>query len=241
MKKTTVADLGTILGIWAHPDDETWMSAGVMAAAIANGQKVVCLTATKGDAGQSADQSKWSTTKMSQIRETEIGNALSIIGVHELHWLNYKDGQLAEVDKKKAVNRLVRLLNRLRPDTVLTFEPKGLTGHKDHKTISSWAVAAAKVANYQPTVYGACETTERYNKSGKACSQKMNIYFATKQPFTVKEAEADLCLHLSRSQAKQKLEALKAHGSQTAGFFNSPVGRKYMKQLSKTECFVKLT
>ena len=32
-----VAELGTILGIWAHPDDEAYLSGGLMALARDNG------------------------------------------------------------------------------------------------------------------------------------------------------------------------------------------------------------
>ncbi|HLZ38595.1 MAG TPA: PIG-L family deacetylase, partial [Mycobacteriales bacterium] len=46
-----VADLGTILGIWAHPDDEAYLSAGLMAIARGAGSRVVCATATRGELG----------------------------------------------------------------------------------------------------------------------------------------------------------------------------------------------
>ena len=39
------AELGTILGIWAHPDDEAYLSGGLMAIAREHGSRVVCVTA----------------------------------------------------------------------------------------------------------------------------------------------------------------------------------------------------
>ena len=48
---TDAAELGTVLGIWAHPDDEAFLSAGLMAAARDAGQRVVCVTATLGEHG----------------------------------------------------------------------------------------------------------------------------------------------------------------------------------------------
>jgi hypothetical protein len=44
--ETRISALGTIMGIWAHPDDEAYLSGGPMALARANGQRVVCVTAT---------------------------------------------------------------------------------------------------------------------------------------------------------------------------------------------------
>ena len=51
-------DLGTVLGVWAHPDDETWLSAGLMARAVDQGRRVVCVTATRGEAGFPADDTR---------------------------------------------------------------------------------------------------------------------------------------------------------------------------------------
>jgi len=42
-----VTELGTILGVWAHPDDEAYLSAALMAWARRNGQRVVVVTASK--------------------------------------------------------------------------------------------------------------------------------------------------------------------------------------------------
>ena len=46
-----VGALGTILGIWAHPDDEAYLSGGLMALARDTGSRVVCVTATRGELG----------------------------------------------------------------------------------------------------------------------------------------------------------------------------------------------
>jgi LmbE family N-acetylglucosaminyl deacetylase len=49
--ETRISALGTIMGIWVHPDDEAYLSGGLMALARANGQRVVCVTATRGELG----------------------------------------------------------------------------------------------------------------------------------------------------------------------------------------------
>ena len=55
---TAGADLGTILSVWAHPDDETYLCAGLMARAVRSGARVVCVTATRGELG-SSDPERW--------------------------------------------------------------------------------------------------------------------------------------------------------------------------------------
>ena len=44
-------DLGTVMTIWAHPDDETYLVGGLAAALTDAGHRVVCVTATRGEAG----------------------------------------------------------------------------------------------------------------------------------------------------------------------------------------------
>jgi LmbE family N-acetylglucosaminyl deacetylase len=56
---TNAVDLGTVLGIWAHPDDETFLSAGLMAAAREADKRVVCATATLGEHGTDDPQLQW--------------------------------------------------------------------------------------------------------------------------------------------------------------------------------------
>jgi LmbE family N-acetylglucosaminyl deacetylase len=56
--RTTVAELGAILSVWADPDDETYLAAGVMAAAADRGQRVVCVSATAGGHGTSDPEAR---------------------------------------------------------------------------------------------------------------------------------------------------------------------------------------
>src|SRR5258705_289102 len=111
-----VSSLGTILGVWAHPDDETYLSAGLMASAVRNGQRVVCVTATRGEAG-SWDEERWPSDRMGAIREQELNECLSILGVSEHHWLDYIDAECADVDPREAIDRVAAFIDDVRPDT----------------------------------------------------------------------------------------------------------------------------
>ena len=81
-----VADLGTILGVWAHPDDDIYLSAGLMAAAVAGGQRVVDVTATRGEGG-SMDEERWPPESMGDVRTNELLRSLDVLGVKEHHFL----------------------------------------------------------------------------------------------------------------------------------------------------------
>ena len=80
-------DLGTILGVWAHPDDEAYLSAGLMADAVRRGNRVVCVTATRGEAG-SQDPDRWRSEEMPRSRERALAACLRTLGVTEHRWLD---------------------------------------------------------------------------------------------------------------------------------------------------------
>src|SRR5690606_24994192 len=71
-----LTELGTVLGVWAHPDDETYLSGGLMAMAVANGQRVVTVSATAGDRGGDGDP--W---EVARVRRAELSAAMDALGV----------------------------------------------------------------------------------------------------------------------------------------------------------------
>ncbi len=113
-----VRELGTILGLWAHPDDETYLSAGLMAAAVRAGSRVACVTATRGEAG-TWDEKRWPTPKMGEIREAELARCFEILGVKEHHWLEVYDGTAHEVPLEDGVQKMLPFVEEVQPDTVL--------------------------------------------------------------------------------------------------------------------------
>jgi LmbE family N-acetylglucosaminyl deacetylase len=145
MTITDPTKLGTILGVWGHPDDEAYLSAAIMAVAADAGQRVVCVTATRGELGTS-DSETWPPAKLAAERTRELEACLETLGVKEHHWLDYPDGGCADVDPEIPVERLTALMAEVRPDTVLTFDPVGGTGHGDHIAACEWTTAAFKRA-----------------------------------------------------------------------------------------------
>ena len=129
--------LGTILGVWAHPDDETFLMAGLMAQAIRDGRRVVCVTATRGEEG-SQDEERWPKAQLAEIRTLELERAMKTLGVDEHHWLDYPDGACTDVPFEDAVQRLSAIVAEVDPDDVLTFGPDGMTAHPDHIAVSGW-------------------------------------------------------------------------------------------------------
>jgi LmbE family N-acetylglucosaminyl deacetylase len=134
-------DIGDILGVWAHPDDEAWLSAGLMMTAVAAGRRVTCVTATRGEAGFPEDDPR-SPEERASVRETEMATSLSIMGVTEHRYLGYGDGLCSQVPDDEAVDTIAALIDDIRPSAVLTFGPDGGTGHFDHVSVCRWATQA---------------------------------------------------------------------------------------------------
>lgn len=235
-----IRNLGTILGVWAHPDDESWCAAGIMAAAVSNNQRVVCVTATPGDAGVTSDETRWPTARLGEIRQRELEASLEIIGVTEHIWLDYPDGQLQSADSTKAVAQLLAIIQDVQPDTILTFGPDGLTGHPDHIAIYDWTKQALKQSGLPVELYSVIELTEVYESAvTKACDERFNIYFNIDTPRTVPTSDADLLFELEPELQETKLRSLNAHQCQMDRMINDPAGQAYMRQLSLQEAFIK--
>ena len=134
-------ELGNILGVWAHPDDEAYLSAGIMARAVRNGSRVVCVTATRGEGG-SMDEEKWPPESMGEVRTEELERSLQILGVDEHVWLDMRDIDMDTGLPEEGYDRIREIVADVQPDTILTFGPDGMTGHAAHKDASAWATKA---------------------------------------------------------------------------------------------------
>src|SRR5689334_2010732 len=103
---TDLTDLGTVLAVWAHPDDETYLTGGLFAALTNAGHRVVCITASRGEAGGASG----SATRLARLRTEELEAALKVLGVEEHHWLDYPDGGCADVDPDAAASRVAAVM-----------------------------------------------------------------------------------------------------------------------------------
>src|SRR5688572_32632788 len=105
MSNLDLATLGTVLGVWAHPDDETYLTGGLSAAVRDGGARVVCVTATRGEAAD-PDASAGQRAALARLRTRELEEALAVLGVAEHHWLDHPDGGCADVDPEVPAGKL---------------------------------------------------------------------------------------------------------------------------------------
>ncbi|SRR5579875_428103 len=135
-----------LMGIFAHPDDETFGMAGTFARTTRSGKRAALVCATRGEVGEIADPSLATPDNLGQVREGELRKAMAAVGVDDVSFLGYRDGQLAEADVDEAVGRIVAHIRRFQPDVVATFEKNGGYGHVDHMAIHRLTLAAVFAA-----------------------------------------------------------------------------------------------
>lgn len=234
--RAQVKRLGTIVGVWAHPDDEAYLSAGLMAAAVDNGQRVVCVTATKGEHGTS-DPVAWPPSRLARLRETEVAASLAVLGVEEHHFLGYEDGTCADQHPREPVDRLCEIIDTVGADTVVTFGPDGMTGHPDHIQVGEWATTAALVSLSQPRVLHATMTTGWADQF--AALNDAHGVFGPAGPPRTPTRELALQLQLEDHLLDRKMAALRAQASQTTSLIEA-VGERDYRGWWATEAFTEM-
>ena len=147
-----------LLAIYAHPDDESFGSGGMLAKYAAEGASVGLVCATNGEIGEISDPDLASSDTLGDVRIAELRCAAEALGVTELVLLGYRDSGMAgtadnedprafgNAAEDEVVARLVGIIRRVRPDVVVTFDPNGGYGHPDHVTVHDRTVAAFHAA-----------------------------------------------------------------------------------------------
>ena len=137
-----------LLCSFAHPDDESLGMGGTLARYAADEQiDAYLVSATRGERGwQGVPAPKPNVQEMGRIRTGELLSAAKTLGIDDVAFLDYIDGELDQADPHEAVTRLTSQVRRIRPHVVVTFSPDGHYGHPDHIAISQLTQAAVMCA-----------------------------------------------------------------------------------------------
>jgi len=227
------ADLGTVLGVWAHPDDETYLSGGLMALARAAGRRVVCASATLGEHGTD-DPVAWPPDRLGRLRAHEATAALAVLGVTDHRLFGLEDGTLADLDPVAGEARVRALLVEVRPDTVVTFGPDGMSGHPDHRTVSGWVERAWR--DTCPAAQLLQATTTAGFAAEFADIHEAVPAFGEGLPLQTPEEEIGVEVRLDDELADRKLVSLRAHASQIQPVIDV-IGVERMRAWFRTERF----
>lgn len=228
-------EIGVLLGVWAHPDDETYMTAGLMSLVRGAGHRVVVATATKGELG-TEDAVAFPPERLAVIREQEIAASLAVLDVREHRWLGHRDGELEQVPVAHGIRQVVRLIEDIRPDTIVTFGPDGMTGHSDHQAVSGWVTAAWNATGQQARLWYATVTPE-FHEEWSGVNSEVGFWYERAEPPSDPSSELAFAVHCDGELLDRKFAALRAHTSQTTGLINHLGPDRYRRWWSR-ESFV---
>jgi LmbE family N-acetylglucosaminyl deacetylase len=207
----TIPTIGTLLGVWAHPDDEAYLSSGLMALLRRHGQRVVVVTATDGEAGETT-LGTHAPSSLAAVRRRELAASLAALGVHEHHRFGLDDGRLSRLPLATGAALVGELIDAVRPDTIVTFGPDGMTGHPDHRAVSAWATAAWTARRRGRLWYATL--TPAFHQRWNSLNRIMSIFPDDSSPPETERSALALEIHCRGELLERKLHALRSHASQ---------------------------
>jgi LmbE family N-acetylglucosaminyl deacetylase len=131
---------GTLVAVFAHPDDET-IVAPALAHAARLGARVYVVVATDGRLGVSQHAGIPAGDSLATVRAGEARCSAAVLGVQPPILLGFHDNGLAVLSPwpgeplDRLAQRLDSTLRALRPDVVLTWGAEGGYGHQDHRLV----------------------------------------------------------------------------------------------------------
>jgi LmbE family N-acetylglucosaminyl deacetylase len=199
-----MVDVRRILVVVAHPDDAEFGCGGSVARWVADGCEVHYCLLTSGNRG--SDDPTMAPDRLAVIRADEQRAAARTLGVKDVVFLGYPDGELE--DTRDARRDVVRAIRRFRPDRLVCQSPfpslNSYTGHRDHRHAGRLALDAvypyARDRLHFPEVLA--EGLEPHK---------------VRQVYLMGHDEPDLFMDITPTMTT-KLAALRCHASQVRDF-----------------------
>lgn len=132
-----------VLAVMAHPDDVDFGAAGTVRSWVQAGIEVSYAIITNGDAG--GFDPEVPRSEIPRIRQAEQRAAAAVLGVDDVHFLGYRDGELTVTHElRRDISRVIR---QVRPERMLIQSPERNwnrlpASHPDHLASGEAAIQA---------------------------------------------------------------------------------------------------
>lgn len=248
----------TLMAVHAHPDDEGIQTGGVLLLAADRGINTVLVTCTNGEMGDSPDGLKpesdgHDSATTSELRLRELGKAVELLKIGHLELLGYRDsgmmgwpqnddpGCFWRTPLEEATARVAELMERHRPDVVVTYDANGLYGHPDHIQAHRATIAAAERTGIPKKVYEIAfplSIMKAFEEMRRQSGDEEPAGEAGPAPFGTPDELITTVVDVS-SVWDAKRAAIYAHQSQMANFEFLQVDEELIKVGFGTEQFVR--
>ncbi len=140
------------------------------------------------------------------------------------------------VDPEYGVTAVERLITAVRPHTVVTFGPEGMTGHDDHRTVSAWVTRAWRRTGCSARLWYATVTPDFHTAWGEV-NESLGLWFDPAAAPSTPAEDLAAQVRLEDRVLDRKVAALHAHRSQTEPLVDLLGAERYRAWWS-TESFV---
>jgi LmbE family N-acetylglucosaminyl deacetylase len=258
-----MADSLTLMAVHAHPDDEASSTGGILAMYSDEGIRTIVVTCTNGEFGDAPGQVKpgedgHDEQAVAELRLAELRQSCKILGVTHLELLGYQDSGMPDWDYKGrpeafcnvplevVSGRIASLIDKYRPQVVVSYDPDGMYQHPDH--VHAARAAAAAAAASAGTVAKFYQTAMRgsvWRKIWEALRELgMDIPDRQLTPEEEQKAAADELRITTmvdiRPVLDRKGEALRSHASQIQESWFSKIPPEVATEAFGYETFVRV-
>lgn len=139
-----------LLGVFAHPDDETILIGGTLAMLTSRGTELHILSATRGEGGELGEPPLVGRQDLGRLREQELRCAVNALGGTSVSFMGYidptiqvgEDGLAFEAQPEEIIDQIRVHISRIQPDVLITHGSNGEYGHPAHVLVQRSVLAA---------------------------------------------------------------------------------------------------
>ena len=248
----------TLMAVHAHPDDEATGTGGLLAKCAAEGIRTVLVTCTDGRCGDGPGGVKpgepgHDPAEVIATRRRELEASCAILGVDHLELLGYGDsgmmgwpsndapGAFWTTPVDEAAARLSALIERYRPDVVVTYDENGFYGHPDHIQAHRITMAAVDATGVASKVYWTTAPRSLFDKLS-ALMRELGADWdddPDEPPIGVPDDEVTTLVDVHQF-IHQKFSALAAHASQSENIIFLEMGEAKFDEVMGDEAFLRV-
>jgi LmbE family N-acetylglucosaminyl deacetylase len=257
------AEALTLMAVHAHPDDEASSTGGILARYADEGVRTVVVTCTNGELGDAPGGVKPGSAghdeqEVVRLRRAELEASCAILGVSALEMLGFRDSGMMGWPQNEdpscfwstpvalAAAPLIGLIERYRPQVIVTYDANGFYGHPDHIQAHRITLAALQAIGAPARVYFPTFPHSRLPVF-LAALREAGLDEPTpdetgtdgdERPFGTPDEQVSSIVDCS-AVVDRKFDALRAHQSQIEDTFFLKMGRERFDQIFASECFVR--
>jgi LmbE family N-acetylglucosaminyl deacetylase len=254
----------TFMAVHAHPDDEATGTGGVLARYAAEGIRTVLVTCTDGGCGDGPGGVKpgepgHDPAAVVKMRQGELEASCDALQVSHLELLGYADSGMMgwatndaphafwNTSVDEAAGRLAELIEKYRPDVVVTYDENGFYGHPDHIQAHRVTMAAVALTGVPAKVYWTTAPRSMMEEFGRVM-RELGADWDVPEPDADGNEEPEIGLPDEeitswvdiREYGEQKYKALAAHASQSENIFFLQMGVEKFTEMMGIETFVRV-